>query len=134
MYQSIYINAFLLTVLIYRIEIYLLHMLSSMDLWRILEDLWNYCLLLPNIANCCQLLPTIDNHCLLLPTIANYCHHTIANLRTLVDRDCCLGNKYPPFSPENWLCQFSLHISRPYPPPLNSTITICYQINPNILL
>ena len=117
MYQSIYINAFLLTVLIYRIEIYLLHMLSSMDLWRILEDLWNYCLLLPNIANCCQLLPTIDNHCLLLPTIANYCqllpsnanycqllpsianycHHTIANLRTLVDRDCCLGNKHPPF-------------------------------------
>ena len=74
-------------------RIYLIRMLSSMDLWRILEDLWNYyCLLLPTIANYCQLLPTIANHCLLLPTIANYCHHTIANLRTLVDWDCCLEN------------------------------------------
>ena len=67
-------------------------------------------------CNLCQLLPTIPNYCQLLPSIANYCHHTIANLRTLVDWDCCLGNKYPPFSPENWLCQFSLHISRPSPP------------------
>ena len=74
MYQSIYINALLLTILIYGIKIYLLRVLSSMDLWRIWEDLWSYCQLLPTIVNYCQLLPTIAcyaNYFQLLPTIAN---------------------------------------------------------------
>ena len=85
MYQSIYINALLLTILIYGIKIYLLRVLSSMDLWRIWEDLWSYCQLLPTIVNYCQLLSTIANYCqllLVMPTISNYCRllATIANI------------------------------------------------------
>ena len=82
MYQSIYINAMLLTILIYRIKIYLLRVLSSMDLWRIWDDLWNYCQLLPTIANYCLLLLVITNYCRLMTTIADYCRllPTIANI------------------------------------------------------
>ena len=107
MYQSIYINLLSLTILIYRIKINQL-VLSSMDLWRIWEDLWNYCQLLPTIAHYCQLLPTSANYCQLKPTIANYSllffNYCLllptfyCQLETSNWPDQSLGNVYPLFA------------------------------------
>ena len=94
--KSININALLLTILIYRIEVYFLRVLVYYLLWicgefektsgtiayscQLLSSIVLHCQLLPSIAYYCQLLSYIANYrryCQLLPTF--YCQLEILN-------------------------------------------------------
>ena len=76
--KSININALLLTILIYRIEVYFLRVSTCIIFYGFVG----------NLRSPLELLPTLTNYCQLLPTF--YCQ-----LDTSTDRDLILGNIYP---------------------------------------